>query len=84
MERNSRQGFDGIDVVDGVESSEDHGRSQGIEGYGGLTKIGGSHKYMFVSSRVDKRAMITASNIAYHGCPDIWRREPLNLNGAHD
>ena len=34
-ERNRRQSFDGIDVVDGVDSSEDNGRSQGIEVDGG-------------------------------------------------
>ena len=55
MERNGRQGFDGIDAVDEVDSSEDNGRSQGTEGYGGLTNVGGSHLYIFVSSSVDKR-----------------------------
>ena len=42
-----------FDVEDGMESSEDNGRSQGTEGFGGLTKVGGSHMNSFVSSIVD-------------------------------
>ena len=41
MERNSRQSFDGIDVVDGADSSENNGRSQVIEGDGGFNGVGG-------------------------------------------
>ena len=37
--------------LDGVDSSEDNGRSQG---YGGLTKVGGSHQFFFVCCIVDK------------------------------
>ena len=69
--RSRRQSFDGFDVEDGTDSSEENGRSQGTEGYGGLTKVGGSHIHTCVCSIVDKRAMITASNIAYHDCPDV-------------
>ena len=58
--------------LDGVDSSEDNGRSQG---YGGLTKVGGSHMNVFVCSIVDKRTMITSSNIAYHDCQEFWRHE---------
>ena len=70
--RSRRQSFDGFDVEDGTDSSEDDkGRSQGTEGYGGLTKVGGSHMNIVVCSIVDRRAMITASHIAYHDCPDF-------------
>ena len=67
--------------LDGVDSSEDNGRSQG---YGGLTKVGGSHMNIFVCSIVDKRTMITSSNIAYHDCQEFWRHEFLLFNGACD
>ena len=41
--RSWRQSFDGFDVEDGMESSEDSGRSQGIEikGDGGFHGVGG-------------------------------------------
>ena len=80
MEQNLRQDFGGIDVVDGADSSEDIGTG----GYGGLTKVGGSHMNVFVCSIVVKRAMITASSIAYHDCSFLLRREILHFNGAHD
>ena len=59
--------------LDGVDSSEDNGR---IQGYGGLTKVGGSHMSISVSSIVDKRTMITSSNLAYHDCQEqAWRTD---------
>ena len=67
--------------LDGVDSSEDNGRSQG---YGGLAKDGGSHMNVFVCSIVDKRTMITSSNIAHHDCQEFWRHELLHVNGACD
>ena len=67
--------------LDGADSSEDNGRSQGD---GGLTKVGGSHMNICVWSIVDKCTMITASNIAYHDCQGFWRPEFLHFNGACD
>ena len=84
MGRSRRQSFDGFDVEDGTDSSEDSGRSQGTEGFGGLTKVGGSHIDMFVCSIVDRRTMISSSNIADHDCLDCWRHELLHFDGAHD
>ena len=71
MGRSRRQSCDGFDVEDGKDSSEENGRSQGIEGFGGWAKVGGSHIHICVCSIVDKRAVITASNIAYHDCQDV-------------
>ena len=71
-------------MEDGTESSEDNGRSRGTEGFGGLTKVGGSHINICVCFIVVKSAMITSSIIAYHDCLDYWRHEFLHLNGAHD
>ena len=82
--RSRRQSLDGFDVEAGTDSSEDNGRSHGIEGYGGLTKFGGSHIHICVCSIVDQRAMITASNIAYHDCQICWRHDLLHVSGAHD
>ena len=78
MEPNWRQDFAGIDAVDGGDSSEDNG----TEGYSGLIKVGGSHMNMFVCSIVNKRSMITASNIAYHDCQDLLRHGVLHFNGV--
>ena len=40
-ERNWRQSFDRIDVEDGTGSSEDEGKGQGVDGYGGVLCVGG-------------------------------------------
>ena len=48
MGRSWRQSFDGFDVEDGVGSSEDNGRSQGIEGDGGFHGVGGCGSHMRV------------------------------------
>ena len=41
MGRSRRQNFGGLDVEDGTDSSEENGRSQGIEGDGGFNGVGG-------------------------------------------
>ena len=58
-ERNWRQSFDGIDLVDGVDSSEDNSRGQGIEGDGGLNGVGrfGTHMRVFIDCVLVKRDM---------------------------
>ena len=47
-ERNMRQSFDGIDVVDRVDSSEENGRSKDFEGDGGFNGVGGFGSHMRV------------------------------------